>query len=266
MPYFLKSESINHRGYSIFDRFYHSTTGPLSVVGSSKPSFLIDMILKGVVETGGIIGDYNGRNQARWGLQQWVHRNGARCSTGQAFLGPASMSNNLDILEEAMVHKILINDSIAYGVRYEKNGQIEEVRAKKEIILSAGVFNDPKILMLSGIGSASELIKHKITVHANLTGVGGNLQCHPRAPLYYTINSPGRRYQRVTTHLIKQYGKVARNAQSVPLGFHRTKFSMDHNPDVFFQVYPGLTSTNLGPRLLGKLFFIHFNPLHKSPI
>lgn len=110
---------------------------------------------------------------------QGTIRRGSRCSTAKAFLRPVRDRTNLKISMNSLVHKIVIvpDTKQATAVRFEKNGQVYEVRAKKEIILSAGAVNSPQILMLSGVGHAEHLNSLKIPVIADLP-VGDNLQDH----------------------------------------------------------------------------------------
>ena len=121
---------------------------------------------------------------------QGTVRNGHRCSTAKAFLRPVRNRPNLHISMRSLVHKIVIDPSTkqATAVRFEKNGQIYEVKAKKEIILSAGAVNSPQLLMLSGVGPADHLKSFNIPVIADLP-VGNNLQDHiSLGGMVFTIN------------------------------------------------------------------------------
>lgn len=110
---------------------------------------------------------------------QGTVRRGSRCSTAKAFLRPIRNRPNLHISMNSHVHKIMIDpiSKQATGVRFEKEGRIYEVQAKKEVILSAGAVNTPQLLMLSGVGPAEHLASFDIPVMANLR-VGDNLQDH----------------------------------------------------------------------------------------
>jgi choline dehydrogenase-like flavoprotein len=121
---------------------------------------------------------------------QGTVRNGRRCSTAKAFLRPVRNRPNLHVSMRSLVHKIVIDPSTkqATAVRFEKNGQIYEVKAKKEIILSAGAVNSPQLLMLSGVGPADHLKSFNIPVIADLP-VGNNLQDHiSLGGMVFTIN------------------------------------------------------------------------------
>ena len=112
-------------------------------------------------------------------IAQATNRRGARCSTAKAFLRPVRNRGNLHISMHSHVLKILIdpNTKQAYGVQFKKQGRIYEIRATKEVILSAGAINSPQLLMLSGVGPADHLKSLDIPVLADLQ-VGNNLQDH----------------------------------------------------------------------------------------
>ena len=93
-----------------------------------------------------------------------------RCSTAKSFLRPARLRPNLHIAMHSHVTRVLINPKtkIAYGVEFSRDEKINIVRARKEVILSAGSINSPQILMLSGIGPKSDLLKLSIPVIQDL--------------------------------------------------------------------------------------------------
>jgi choline dehydrogenase len=101
-----------------------------------------------------------------------------------AYLHPAAARKNLTIEVNAQVERILIENERVTGLIYHRNGEAHEVQANKEVLLSAGAYNSPQILMLSGIGDGEELKKHGISVAKHLPGVGKNLQDHM---VYFTI-------------------------------------------------------------------------------
>lgn len=110
---------------------------------------------------------------------QGTIRRGSRCSTAKAFLRPVRDRPNLHISMNSLVHKIIIDPITkqATAVRFEKDGQIYTVEARKEIVLSAGAVNSPQLLMLSGVGPADHLQSFDIPVMTDLP-VGDNLQDH----------------------------------------------------------------------------------------
>ena len=122
--------------------------------------------------------DYNGYRQEGFCRMDMTVRNGVRCSTAMAYLKPALKRNNLTLETHALTTRILMDGKKAIGVEYRQRGKTIRVRAEKEVILSASAFNSPKLLMLSGVGPAAELKRHRIDVVHDLPGVGKNLQDH----------------------------------------------------------------------------------------
>lgn len=121
---------------------------------------------------------------------QATNRRGKRCSTAKAFLRPVRHRSNLFISMHSRVLKIVIDPvtKIASAVRFEKLGQVYEIKAKKEIIVSAGSVNSPQLLMLSGVGPSAHLNSLGIPVIADLP-VGNNLQDHiALGGMVFTVN------------------------------------------------------------------------------
>lgn len=113
--------------------------------------------------------------------------NGERHSTAKAFLVPIKGRQNLHIIKNAIVSDLIINKDNVEGIRFEINGKKMEAKAKREVILSAGTVGSPKILMLSGIGKASDLKKFDIPVVKDLP-VGYNLQDHVTVPITFQFH------------------------------------------------------------------------------
>ncbi|XP_015925949.1 L-sorbose 1-dehydrogenase [Parasteatoda tepidariorum] len=176
-PYFIKSE--NNTDKEICQKStLHGSDGYLTVSSPQYNSTLMTAFAKAASERGYEYRDINSEKQTGFSKLQGTIRNGRRCSTAKAFLIPASGRKNLDIIENAFVLKVLINDKKeAYGVQFEINKNIYTVKAKKEVIISGGTINSPQLLMLSGIGPKEHLTKLGIKVIADLP-VGDNLQDH----------------------------------------------------------------------------------------
>ncbi|WP_185984991.1 choline dehydrogenase [Aureimonas mangrovi] len=122
--------------------------------------------------------DYNGATQEGFGrMDMTVHR-GRRWSTANAYLKPAMDRPNLEVATQAFVERVVFEGRRAVGVAYRHGGQEVIVKARREVILSAGSINTPKLLKLSGIGPAGELASHGIEIVADRPGVGENLQDH----------------------------------------------------------------------------------------
>jgi choline dehydrogenase len=123
--------------------------------------------------------DYNRGEQFGAGVCRVNQYRGQRWGTSRGYLRPAWGRPNLTIMENALVRRVILNGGRATGVEYERAGVTATAKCTGEVILSAGVFNTPKLLMLSGIGDATQLASHGIdVVHAN-GNVGLNLHDHP---------------------------------------------------------------------------------------
>lgn len=121
--------------------------------------------------------DYNGSKQEGFGaLEQTIHK-GRRWSTANAYLKPALKRPNVNLIN-GFARRVVIENQRAVGVEIERRGQIQRVRARREIVIAASAINSPKLLMLSGIGPAAHLRQNGIEVVADRPGVGGNLQDH----------------------------------------------------------------------------------------
>jgi choline dehydrogenase len=174
LPYFKKSEN-NQRGSSEL----HGDSGPLQV--TDRPVFY--EISKRYIEAGKQAGfkftdDFNGSDQEGVGYYQCTIKDGKRCSAAHAYLLPVLARENLTVLTDAQVSKVLIKDHQAYGVDVVIKGVRSSINAKKEVILSGGTIASPQLLMLSGIGDANELNEQGIDCVHELKGVGKNLQEH----------------------------------------------------------------------------------------
>ncbi|MBA6223086.1 choline dehydrogenase [Colwellia sp. MB02u-18] len=174
LPYFKKSET-NQRGSSE----WHGDSGPLQV--TDRPVFY--EISKRYIEAGKQAGfkftdDFNGSDQEGVGYYQCTIKDGKRCSAAHAYLLPILARENLTVLTDAQVSKVLIKDQQAYGVDVVIKGEKSSITAKKEVILSGGTIASPQLLMLSGIGDKNELNEQGIDCVHELKGVGKNLQEH----------------------------------------------------------------------------------------
>ena len=174
LPYF-KSTQHQERGASEF----HGVNGALNVADSrSKPPIFDEFIQ--AAQTAGFKAndDFNGVNQEGVGYYQLTQKDGLRCSTAKAFLTPNMQRPNLTVLTEVAVSQLILENKQVTGIRYKQKGKAKEILARKEVILSAGAFGSPQLLMLSGIGPREELAKHDIALKHELAGVGQNLQDH----------------------------------------------------------------------------------------
>ena len=122
--------------------------------------------------------DFNGGDNEGVGYFEVNQRSGWRWNTSKAFLRPAKKRPNLTVWTQSHVERLLLEGRRCAGVVLTRQGQRMEVRADREVVLSAGAIGSPQILQLSGIGPAGLLQRHGIAVVHDLPGVGENLQDH----------------------------------------------------------------------------------------
>jgi choline dehydrogenase len=180
LPYFIRSEG-NERG----DAGYHGRSGPLAVQDGRSMHPLVDHLIEAAVSTGYRLNDdFNGASQLGVGRFQLTQRNGVRCSAASAYLHPVRERTNLKVFTDTLVLRLLFEGHQATGVSIQRHGQTETLFAEREIILAAGAYGSPQILMPSGIGPADELGPFGIPVVVDLP-VGTYLQDHPLLPMSY---------------------------------------------------------------------------------
>lgn len=187
LPYFKQAEHNERFG----DSEFHGQGGPLNVADLQTPSPLCEVFMASA-EAQGIArnDDYNGREQDGCFHYQVTQKGGERCSAAKGYLWPVLERGNLKLLLNAPFHSLIFEGKRCVGVRYHNGKQIEEVRARREVILAAGAFGTPQALMLSGIGPAEELQRHGIPVLVDLPGVGKNLQDHIDYTVPYKAKYP----------------------------------------------------------------------------
>ncbi|WP_088159043.1 GMC family oxidoreductase [Achromobacter xylosoxidans] len=177
LPYFKSME----RRVGGDDR-YRGRQGELPVTDIDWIHPLCEAFIAGAVEQGIPRNpDYNGADQAGVGYFQRTIDRGWRMSTAKCFLKPAMGRKNLEVRTYAQATRILFDDGKAAGVAYchpAHPSQVRAVRARREVIVSCGAINTPKLLQLSGLGPAELLRRHNIDVVCDLPGVGENLSDH----------------------------------------------------------------------------------------
>jgi choline dehydrogenase len=152
---------------------------------------LIEAFIRGANELGIPSNtDFNNGKQEGVGYYQLFTKNGFRSSSATAYLRPARGRENLRVETDAHAARILFDGVRAVGVRYRQGGVEKEVRAEREVILSAGAIQSPQLLQLSGVGPASLLEKFGIPVVCDSPGVGENLQDHLQLRVMYKCTKP----------------------------------------------------------------------------
>jgi choline dehydrogenase len=175
LPYFRRAETCVYGADE-----YRGGAGPLGVCNGND---MKNLLYRAFIDAGHAAGhpltaDYNGRSQEGFGRMDMTVKGGRRCSTANAYLKPAMKRSNLHVETGARTRRVVFEGLHAVAVEYERGGQVHVARATREVVLSAGAFGSPQILMLSGIGPAAHLKEFGIQVLHDLPGVGKNLHDH----------------------------------------------------------------------------------------
>ena len=237
LPYFLRAED-NERGASE----HHGAGGPLTVSDSHSMHPLADAF----VEAGTLAGieardDFNTGEQDGVGRYQLTQRNGMRCSTAVAYLHPVLSRPNVTLVPMALVTRVLFDGSRASGVEAVVEGKASALEADREVILCAGAYQSPQLLMLSGIGPADELSALGVDVRLDQPAVGGNLQDHLNAGIILFTDDPTTLETAETeanVALLQTHGRGPLTSNIAESGgFWRSRDGLDA-PDVQFHFAP----------------------------
>ena len=181
LPLFRRSED-QQRGADLF----HGVGGELAVSDLASPVAASHAFVESAICTGLARNlDFNGATQDGAGLYQVTQRRGRRCSAAVAFLDPVRKRENLTVLTGRQATRILFEERRAIGVEVIGPGGSARIAAGREVILSAGVFGSPQLLLLSGVGPREGLEHHGIALRHELPGVGANLADHVDLALVY---------------------------------------------------------------------------------
>jgi choline dehydrogenase len=174
LPYFRKAEDNERRA----DEF-HGADGPLSVSDLRDRHPLAEACVEAAVQCGYPRNDdFNGAAQEGAGYYQTTMRNGVRSSTAGGYLKWAQRRTNLKVVSNALATRILFDGRRATGIEYLVGNRKSSARANVEVIVASGAFNSPQLLQLSGVGPASLLRSHGISVIGDVPGVGDDLNDH----------------------------------------------------------------------------------------
>ena len=270
LPYFKRMEHWHDGGHG-GDRAWRGRDGPLHVTRGPRKNPLF----KAFVEAGRQAGyettdDYNGHQQEGFGpMEQTVWR-GRRWSAANAYLRPALKRPNCELVQ-AFARRVVIENGRAVGVEVECAGQIEVIKAAREVILAASSINSPKLLMLSGIGPAAHLAEHGIDLVADRPGVGQNLQDHLEVYVQYASKLPITLYKHWNMFskaiigaqwLFLKLGLGASN-QFESTGFIRSRAAVEY-PDIQYHFLPIAVRYDGKAAAEGHGFQAHVGPM-RSP-
>lgn len=184
LPHFKAIENNQH----IHDE-WHGTNGPLYVSNTAQKCQITHDYVSAVQGLGiPYNADFNGVTQRGVGTMQYTTFKKRRCNGAEAFLTPALQTGRLTIKTGCTVSRVMLANGVCKGVDFIENREEFSAFAEREVLLAAGSYNTPKILMLSGIGPAQHLHDLKIEVKHDLTGVGENLQDHHEVPVVAATN------------------------------------------------------------------------------
>jgi choline dehydrogenase len=240
LPYFKRAED-NERGASE----YHGAGGPLTVSEGRSRNPIGEAFLEACDQAGlGRNEDFNGAEQDGFGRYQVTQRDGRRCSTALAYLHPAMARPNLTVETFMQVQRVLFEGGRAVGVETARAAQVGEpceLRAGREVILCAGAYGSPQLLMLSGIGPGELLSTIRIPVVADLPAVGTNLQDHVGSGLIWLHDQPvslltAASEENMALFAAEGRGPLSSNGAEAG-GFLRTS-SVQPAPDLQFHAIP----------------------------
>ena len=258
--------------------------GPIRVSQSRGRHPMTETFIAAMSELGVPVNrDYNDEVQFSAGVTRVNQYRGKRWGTGRGYLRQAHSRPNLTIATGALTRKIVLEGKRAVGVEYESGGERHVARAAREVVLSAGVFNTPKLLMLSGIGDPDQLRDHGIAVVHGNRHVGRNLQDHPGVQVKANVrgrtvnqdNTPIGRMKLGLQYLLMGSGgathhwpalafvKTDPHSEYPDLQYHFGPFFADFGPDgVVFPDTPGITllSTVSRPRSRGEVQLASSDP------
>lgn len=251
LPYFKRSET-SWRGSSD----WHGADGPLTVSPVDVEGPIFDATMATAQTLGfKVIDDQHGPQTGEgFSPPEVTMARGRRASSASQYLRPALGRPNLKVLTGALVTRIVIENGRAMGVEIADKKGLRIVRAAREVILSAGAYNSPKLLLLSGVGPADDLQEMGIDVLQDLPGVGQNLQEHPLTGVGFEINQPigfenQLRFDRLALNVARFVLGASPKATQLPItsfGFVRTAEGLKR-PDIKANIYP--------TRLDGRVWF-----------
>ena len=290
LPYFRKAESCEAQKTENMDADLRGQSGPLNVAMVRDRYEALDLVIKSAESLGYPHNpDYNGHDQHGFGYYQVTQKNGVRHSAKKAYIDPIRSRKNLRIITRAHVTRLMAKGNKIIGVEYQSGGLKHEIKAGREVILSAGAIQSPQILELSGIGKPDHLNDLGITTIHGLNGVGENLADHYISRLSWRlIDRTGENlsinHMARGVGLVKEvikYAATRRGALSLPAGilagfvksrpgligpdiqYHIANASFANPAKRVFDTFPGMTfgPCQLRPESRGSVHLQSADPL-----
>lgn len=269
LPYFRKADTRNE---DTEGDEYHGGEGPLHVTTGACQNDLHKAWIKAGQQAGyEFTPDQNGYRQEGLGTMDMTVYKGRRWSTARAYLHPAMKRPNLTVYHKAFAQRVVFEGKRVIGLDFFHDGENKRALVDREVIISAGSINSPKLLMLSGVGPAAHLREHGIDVVHDLPGVGENLQDH--LELYVqmectkpiSLNSKLDWWNKLKIgaewYLFKT-GLGASNHFEAG-GFIRSRAGVQH-PDIQYHFLPAAINYNGSKAAEGDGFQAHVGPMRSK--
>ncbi|SET15773.1 choline dehydrogenase [Paracoccus homiensis] len=266
LPYFQRMESW-HGGTSA----WRGSDGPLHITRGKRKNPLFNTFIEAGHQAGWPRNDdYNGEHQEGFGPMEATIYKGRRWSAANAYLRPAKKTGKLTLIR-GLARRVLFEGKRAVGVEIDRKGQIEQIKAGREVILAASSINTPKLLMLSGIGPAQHLRDNGIEVRVDRPGVGSNLQDHLEVYMQYKSLKPVSLYtyynllgkSRVGVEWILQKTGLGASNQFESCGFIRSSDKADY-PDIQYHFLPLAVRYDGKAAAKGHGFQAHVGPMRSK--
>ncbi len=241
LPYFKRMEA-SHGGSGAE---FRGTDGPLHITRGPRSNPLFDAFITAGRQAGyPVTSDYNGQQQEGFGPMEATIWKGRRWSAANAYLKPAIATGNVQVIR-GLARRVVFEGTRAVGLEIARGGNVQVIRAGREVILAASSINTPKLLMLSGIGPGAHLAEHAIPVLADRPGVGANLQDHLEIYMQYAASQPvtlfkywnlwGKAF--VGAQWLMTGGGLGASNQFEACGFIRSRAGIDY-PDIQYHFLP----------------------------
>ncbi|NMH77757.1 GMC family oxidoreductase [Pseudonocardia xinjiangensis] len=186
LPYFRRTENVKGGDPAVRGR-----NGPVSVWTSTSPHPLSQAAMDAARQVGHpIAADANSGLEEGFGWTELTVVDGKRQSAADAYLLPVLDRPNLDLVTDALVHRLVVDGGRCTGVQYSVGTRMVTAECGTEVVVAAGTVGTPQLLMLSGIGPQDHLRELGIDVVADLPGVGANLHDHPMTTVIYHSMQP----------------------------------------------------------------------------
>ncbi len=261
LPWFKQSEA-NERGSDD----YHGAGGPLFVSNQRSPNPTSHAFVEAAAELQmRTNGDFNGEQQEGFGLYQVTQRDGERWSAARGYVEPIREQGNFTVRTDTLVEKLVVEEGRVTGVMVRRGKRSEMLYARRGVILSAGAFGSPQILMLSGIGPAQHLKDQGIDVVLDRPAVGANLQDHidyvsgwettSDVPIGGTLKGTLKMARAIVEHRRKRTG--AMTTPYAEAGGFWTVMNDSPAPDVQWHFVPAVLEDHGRENVKGYGFSLH---------